>query len=499
MRRVSSMYRNAIPLDPERLEVTYSPDPVSSDVGPVVYKGSLRFEFAGVVINPKTLKPYFIHKFRQHSGVLTVPNTGTKRIIMGNGYLDKYREGTYSAPAKHTKLPRVHTPYGVALIGEGLGTSLYVGMAVVASYLHELVDPEATGVPYSGYGICSGHGASDEAVAWWEGATKRGLAKKEMIRAEEKGSEEYGPSHSERTQLKLDLLSVEDDPNWLTMSRWLADEKDAFADHIEAPGGGRSVRHDIYSFYQMTLRFLGEEKVIKGSIYYADSPLRDSTPEKFMNDALYDNRFFTGERPPGFHRDRFPVREVTDVVFTEMRLGVELRCTWHEKKADVRHEPAYVLKLKTAIAQRLVLDVTPGLGATYGAMLGDNDMHNSILYLNLQDVQEDQVLRYFYALAFQHGASFSEVAQMRNRAEANRRKQLSPKMRKRVEDRQAAPAAHPAIAELEDDMSDYNIWTHPQEELMRSLLTQPLVRENPPTDYAEVAAALYPDYTDFED
>ena len=88
---------------------------------------------------------------------------------------------------------------------------------------------------------------------------------------------------------------------------------------------------------------------------------------------------------------------------------------------------------------------------------------------------------------------------MRNRAEANRRKQLSPKMRKRVEDRQAAPAAHPAIAELEDDMSNYNIWTHPQEELMRSLLTQPLVRENPPTDYAEVAAALYPDYTDFED
>lgn len=137
--------------------------------------------WVGTVNNPKTMRPYFVYaavKSRDYfGGSVFVPSSSNEQVLMGAGYLDEddsaYND--YISIARKTKLPRVHTVQGVAFGGEGLGTSLYVGMAAVAAFFDEA---GADRPPYSGAGVCSGYGASDEAKTWWEKAAAAKLARK---------------------------------------------------------------------------------------------------------------------------------------------------------------------------------------------------------------------------------------------------------------------------------------------------------------------------------
>lgn len=174
---------------PEHVGDSYQFEHDAELYGPAIYKGSSRVEFAGCVVNPKTMKPYFVYTRLKAkvTGVIGVPTSGRKIVLMGNGYLEQSKKSTYALPAKHFRVPRVHTPAGVAITGEGLGTCLYVGMAVVATYANELVDLKAGNVEvaFPGNGICSGYGASEDAVTWWERAVDNGLARKDEIETDD--------------------------------------------------------------------------------------------------------------------------------------------------------------------------------------------------------------------------------------------------------------------------------------------------------------------------
>jgi hypothetical protein len=171
---------------PDDIGESFNVDHWATDYGPALYKGRIRLEFTGCVVNPKTLKPYFVYARikMKVTGVIGVPTSGREIVLMGNGYLEDSAESSYAVPAEHFGLPRVHTPAGVAIKGEGLGTCLYVGMAVVATYANELIDPSSweVGVAHPGNGICSGYGASDEAIAWWDRAVDSGLAREETFK-----------------------------------------------------------------------------------------------------------------------------------------------------------------------------------------------------------------------------------------------------------------------------------------------------------------------------
>lgn len=155
--------------------------------GPRVYSGHDVVDFVGTVINPKTLRPYFVFRFNVFDCVITIPTVKRPLALMGSGFLDHQAQGFWGASAGHFQVPRAHCPGGVAHLGEALGTCLYVGMAITGLFLDRLQDtlnPEQMRLPVPGEGVCSDENAEKDAVEWWLGSVKRGLAYSDHFRSD---------------------------------------------------------------------------------------------------------------------------------------------------------------------------------------------------------------------------------------------------------------------------------------------------------------------------
>lgn len=111
--------------------------------------GKKRPQYVATVVNPVTLRPYFVYTDSElFEALLVVPSFGKRLELVGAGELDN---AVYP--------PETHTPSGVYRRGEGLGTALYAGLSAVAAM--------------SGAAeVQTGGGAQ----GWWRAAAERGLA-----------------------------------------------------------------------------------------------------------------------------------------------------------------------------------------------------------------------------------------------------------------------------------------------------------------------------------
>ncbi len=134
--------------------------------------------FLGVVVNPKTFRPVFVHRKADYERTVEVwaaDADGRRYVPFGSGYLNSKGDSDYAAATRLTGYPRAHTPSGVRAPGGGYGTCLYTGLVLLAAAHYEgvIACPSLDG---KGAGVCSYAGTRSAAAdAWWAAADERGL------------------------------------------------------------------------------------------------------------------------------------------------------------------------------------------------------------------------------------------------------------------------------------------------------------------------------------
>lgn len=149
----------------------------------------------GIVANPKTKTPCLATTDGEYIGMRSLRSTDLLRRL-GRGYYESDR----SVPYEVSDLPRVHTPDGVSVKGEGWGTSLYTSLCLGAELERARV------VEINMYGRGAGISSwtddrSGEADQWWSAARRRDLTDTiEDTHEEEEEDVELDPSPRELNQ-----------------------------------------------------------------------------------------------------------------------------------------------------------------------------------------------------------------------------------------------------------------------------------------------------------
>jgi hypothetical protein len=362
--------------------------------------GGKGLTFIGSVVNPKTMRPYMVFRAQSVSGVITIPTSGDHVVILGHGYLETDRDSDYNAPAEAFDLPRVHTPAGVADKGGGMGTVLYVGMSLLATYLHRVASDHS--LPVEGDGVCSGYGASEEAQRWWRNAEKAGLARGDVYHTEGKEERDEEESRSKRFSENLD--------DWEEDSRLddiIKDETDEWA-------------RDTSDSSNYDVKTENADVNIIGEAYTSDG-------DSFTFNEVYLLPLSPGYRTAYKAGDVLTIAElildrddITEIHVSKAYLRWEGTVEWQEtQEVDVEEShDGYLLPIENAVEQRLILDVAPKLDREWNESLADFDILDVLVELDLREVTDPVALRYFYGLAERNGASYAQLTRMRNRAEA---------------------------------------------------------------------------------
>lgn len=392
------------------LEPTPEVDIARSGLTPSMASGRKRrvggtgLTFVGTLVNPKTLRPYMVFRAHTVAGVITIPTSGDHVVILGHGYLET-EGGDYQAPAEAFGLPRVHTPGGVADKGGGMGTVLYVGMALVATYLHRVAGDHS--LPVEGDGVCSGYGASTEAQRWWRNAEKAGLARGDVYHTEEK--DERTEPHEETADFAEDLDDIIND---------LADLDDIINDYTDewASDTSGARNYDTHT--------LNRKVVVEGEATGEDGETFSFKESYTFNRTSYkagDALTIAEGLLHGLIGDSAAARDgITEIHVTRATLHWRAVVEWEETiEVDVEEShDGYLLPIENAVEQRLILDVAPKLDREWNESLSDFDILDVLVELDLREVTDPVALRYFYGLAERRGASYAQLTRMRNRAEA---------------------------------------------------------------------------------
>lgn len=372
-------------------------------------RGGKGLTFVGTVVNPKTLRPYMI--FQGHDsddGVVTVPSTGDHIVVVGHGYMETDPTSKYNAPAEALGLPRVHTPGGVADKGGGLGTVLYVGMALVATYLHRV--SVRSPLPVNGDGISSGEGASPSAMAWWERAASVGLA--EAATYEVEHTSDHDDEHDDAKPFDVDLHS-RDWPTRYTLDRVVEEATETWAAKVSR-GGPNTYDQDT----DTTRRRLALEVTVA-------VPDEDGGAETWSAEVASTN--YDGDTRIGnlddlarelLEDDGHDVPGDATITVDAARLSWRASTTWNTTESETSTEPqeGYRLPIANAVAQHLVLDVPPALDRAWPEAI--DDILDVLVELDLREITDPIALRYFYGLAERFGATLAQLNRMRNRAES---------------------------------------------------------------------------------
>src|SRR3990172_2022102 len=82
-------------------ESTESLSPSSRTLGRLEFKGRPGMSYCGMLVNPRTMRPYMVFYARHVTGTITVPTAGARIVVVGSGYLEESAGGEYGAPAEH--------------------------------------------------------------------------------------------------------------------------------------------------------------------------------------------------------------------------------------------------------------------------------------------------------------------------------------------------------------------------------------------------------------
>ena len=365
--------------------------------------GGKGLTFIGSVVNPKTMRPYMVFRAQSVSGVITIPTSGDHVVILGHGYLET-EGGDYNAPAEAFGLPRVHTPAGVADKGGGMGTVLYVGMSLLATYLHRVASDHS--LPVEGDGVCSGYGASSEAQRWWRNAEKAGLARGDVYHTESKDERSEDREESKYFHEKLD--------DWEEDSRLddiIKDETDAWARDTSD-----SRNYDVKTG-NADVNIIGEAHTSDGDSFTFNESYEFHRTSYKAGDVLDIAEGLLH----GLMGNSASARDdITEIHVSRAYLRWEGTVEWQEtQEVDVEEShDGYLLPIENAVEQRLILDVAPKLDREWNESLADFDILDVLVELDLREITDPVALRYFYGLAERNGASYAQLSRMRNRAEA---------------------------------------------------------------------------------
>lgn len=368
--------------------------------------------YLGIVVNPKTLRPYFVYDTLDNSGAIAVPSTGAEVVIVAHGYLEDDERSGYALPAKHFNMPRVHTPGGVAEKGTGLGTVLYAGMAIVGAYASEMRPRE---VAYPGPGICSGEGASPSARAWWKAAVRVGLADEDMYPAGEIVTEPETQYEDEWMEVNL---SNADDTESLA-----AQVEDASYEQLGVTAGPEAI----------TSNWHARQRSQRANVTLTWPAPEGEKPKTFEVEVEWDTQSWSHvrlgdvrERAVNLAKDAYEEEngesaDEAEGEATEVVIMWRLEMEWSVGgETEEQRKTGFAMPISRPIEQGLILDMNPELEDALGYPLSQVSLKSKILSLDLSEVLDPSAVRYFYGLAEDHGASLAELNRFRNRTEAAR-------------------------------------------------------------------------------
>ena len=413
------------------------------------------FEWYGCVINPKMMRPYFVGAPREsyNSGryIIYVPTTDLTSVeVVGAGYFETDEDDRYGFPARITGYPRIHTPAGVADKGTGLGTALYTGGCVVGSHLvvgnsSRAVRTTLSDSMLENAGCSSGPGASKAAKIWWRGATERGLA------TETTGTVSAPPDEPELDTVTVefeteDSLDLDDWYNDTERSRYGTSLYEHFSDSYYESLSYDGVDHPFekvkdtepqgysvgLSKYEVavtaTFTFSVEDE--EGNKHEGEIDVTaeeiEIDDDKFsvaVDEALYGQFLDLLTEELGEVDESSLESERSDIEFYPDRVGVTLSGevevsgyravddddVWEE---EIR---CFFYPIENALKAHLVLDFNELLSEEYGEDLEGKESLKRVLNIDLAEVQDPEVFRFFFGLAEHLGATQSQMRFFKNR------------------------------------------------------------------------------------
>jgi hypothetical protein len=424
-----------------------------------------RLKYVGMVVNPKTMRPYMIFNTTYEGYKIVVPTTDPGDVeALGAGYLENDESSTYALPYHVTGLPRIHTPDGVPADerGMGLGTVLYTAGSLFAAYasLHirmDMVDNDPEDM-----GVSSGPGASYSAQRWWAKAASVGLAY-------EHDSSEYLSEHQTDVEDQVSISwSVSIDPGLVVENRDIMQqvydepyESDSFGMEVfdaarrdteiseleDWSVDSASVEEDpeIEVEYQATLEVhytdsddedqVAEEE-IEGSLTVLLSDLEGGQAhlDRHVSDLLEEQDL---EEHVGEYEglDYISVASINVDVsrnYVEVNVSYDVDVTGTTTSIDEEDGEVYSYPVVNAFKKGLILDVTDSLYAeghpfdsAAGAAADDlEDVHMApaeearaldiVLGLDLVEIEDPAMFDYFFKLANDLGASYSQLKRFQN-------------------------------------------------------------------------------------
>jgi hypothetical protein len=424
----------------------------------------VEFEWYGCVINPKLMRPYFVGavgetSYNEGKYVIYVPTTDLANVeVVGAGHFETNSYSNYAAPARITGYPRIHTPAGVAEKGTGLGNVLYTGGCVVGSHLVVgsalgKVRPTIDRDQLENAGCSSGPGASSSARAWWAGAASRGLA-----------VEVTGTSESEREwdTVTLDYETEQDFDldEWYRLSSVLAllmtraqlsdmfdrsyyqDISYTVFDHpfeetesIDSQGYSIHLSEDSVTATQ-EVTFTAKDKddndhevvlVVSADDIAIDIDRFDRQVDSALDEAVEAIDTETvlvaiakeaGIPVEDIDESTLEVSERGDPDFSSSSvtatLSGEVKISGY-RAPEVEEIDCYYYPIENAIKARLVLDFNEMLTEEYGEDLGGKKALEAVLNLDLAEVEDPEIFRFFFGLAEHLRATPSQLRKFKNR------------------------------------------------------------------------------------
>jgi predicted transcriptional regulator len=395
-------------------------------------------EWVGCVVNPKTMRPYFVIRNPRDSegGIIYVPTTNILEVeAVGSFSFDtEYAgDGEYAYPASVTGMPRIHTTGGVADRGMGLGTVLYTAGALMGSYLYEayqrLHEPELRDnvrdwtLPYLEHGGCSsGYGTSSSAEEWWTNAVAYGLAYREEGEGELVDDsvqvevvqpfdfdgeilEEPRTPGNVAWDYANDYEAIEE-ANTNALMEGLEEIENVELMNVEPEG---VINIEVNATFEVTLDDGAEEEITQ-----------DVSLELYADDASYDEvNDAIGEY---FENTLSPERGWEDAVDTDYRINsitgrstldfrAEYNVTGYRRDES---RVAYGYPVENAFKKRLVLDAAYVITEEHGDDIFKSRMLDVVLNLDLSEIEDPVVIKHFFALASELGATHRELQSFKN-------------------------------------------------------------------------------------
>lgn len=402
-----------------------------------------KVEWVGCVVNPKTMRPYFVLRRSIRDGfLLCVPSTDLTAVeAVGAAYFESETGSDYAAPAVGTGYPRIHTPQGVADRGTGLGTALYTAGALTGAYfvvgeregeVASRIDAEML----ENEGCSSGHGASKAAQRWWRRAQRAGLAE-DLVSAIRTPVED-----DERVSVEIDMpidlavmLQFPSEPLLILFKEYLSEG----AEHFAREEAGVEDGEVTFVEANINSRVVGVDVIVVAAVYYrgkkvkirkdinldlhlhegfSGSDLEDLIAVKVASVEINDEDLETIEEKTGE-----PVG-YSDIEYTELRYIKSFRPATIDVSGEAvydvtslsetsREETVYVYPFDNALNNSLVLDFTEVLRDDYGHEL-DTGLLPVVLNLDLGEIEDPEVFAFFFGLAEHLGATRGQLQRFKN-------------------------------------------------------------------------------------